>query len=696
MKDETKQAGDSITEGFKWRCIGPPRGGRVVAVAGDPTDSMTFYFGACAGGIWKTTDGGTYWECVSDGYLTSATIGALAVSDSDPNVIYAGTGETTIRVDVSFGDGIYKSTNGGKSWVHLGLEETRHIGEIRIHPENPDIVYVAALGHAFGENPERGVYRTTDGGKHWDLILHQSTRAGAVDLSLDPTNPRILFAAIFETLSSPWNTSSGGPDSGLYKTTDGGETWVDISDNTGLPTGIKGRMAVAVSPPKPGRVWAQIEAEDGGIFRSDDGGSSWQKLTGRKDLWMRAHYYTHFFADTQDPDTCYILSVQAYRSTDGGSSFSTFATPHGDNHDLWIDPRNSQRMIEANDGGATVSLNGGGTWSTLYNQPTASLFHLTTDSRFPYRVYGTQNDNTAIAVPSRANEGAISWKDCYPVGTAESGHIAVRVDDPDIIYAGAIGSSPGGGGNLLRYDNHTGQTRIITVWPEDQGMLPGRYHKYRFQFHFPTLLSPHDPNTLYVAANIVFRSRDEGTSWEAISPDLTRNDLTHITEQPGGPITTASSPMSNNTGSVVSFVESPHEPGVYWAGSDDGLMHITRNGGKRWDNITPPEMEKFTRISIIEESSHKPGTAYVAANRYQVDDRAPYVWRTRDYGKTWTKIVNGVADGHFARAVREDSVKEGLLFLGTEHGVYRTDYFLSLCRGTVQFASRFPKVEGFS
>ena len=666
----TSEINPSMLTSLEWRLIGPFRGGRVVAVAGDPENDLVFYQGASAGGVWKTTSAGMYWQNVSDGFFKTSAVGAIAVANSDPNVIYVGTGESCVRTDSSHGDGVYKSTDAGKTWQNMGLKETRHIARIRIHPQNPQVVFVAALGNPYGPNPERGVYRSIDGGKSWKLVLHKSDKAGAIDLTMDPNNPRILFAAIFETLSSPWNTSSGGPDSGLYKTTDGGETWVDISDNAGLPTGIKGRMAVAVSPPKPGRIWAQIEAEDGGIFRSDDGGSSWQKLTGRKDLWMRAHYYTHFFADTQDPDTCYILSVQAYRSTDGGSSFSTFATPHGDNHDLWIDPRNSQRMIEGNDGGATITLNGGETWSTIYNQPTASFFHLDTDNEFPYKVYGTQMDNSAICVPSQHNSGAIPWKECFQVGSAESGHIAVRPDNPDIVYAGAIGSAPGGGGTLLRYDRHADQTRIITVWPEDEHGTPGGDLKYRFQFHFPTILSPHDANTLYVAANVVFKSQDEGTSWETISPDLTRNDLTHITEQPGGPITTASSPMSNNTGSVVSFVESPHEPGVYWAGSDDGLIHLSMDKGTSWSNVTPSEMKEGTIIRNIEISLHNPATAYVAATRYKLLDRKPFLYKTHDFGATWTLITNGLPEDDFTRVIREDPNHEGLLYVGTETGVY--------------------------
>ena len=666
---------------LRWRCIGPYRGGRVVAVCGDPVNEQVFYFGGSAGGVWKTVDAGTYWENISDGFFKTAAVGAIAVANSDPNIIYVGTGEACLRSDVSHGDGVYKSTDAGKTWANVGLEDTRHIARIRIHPSNPDVAYVAALGHAWGSSKDRGIYRTENGGDTWELVLPGTENSGGIDLSMDASNPRVIYAALFETQRLPWTMYNGGPGSKLFKTTDGGDSWVDITQNKGMPEGVKGRIAVALAPKNPERVWALIEAEKGGLYRSDDGGETWQLLTGQTNLWWRAHYYTHLFADTQDPDTCYILSVELFKSNDGGYTFVSYPTPHGDNHDLWIDPRNSERMIEANDGGATVSLNGGGTWSTLYNQPTASLFHLTTDSRFPYRVYGTQNDNTAIAVPSRANEGAISWKDCYPVGTAESGHIAVRVDDPDIIYAGAIGSSPGGGGNLLRYDNHTGQTRIITVWPEDQGMLPGRYHKYRFQFHFPTLLSPHDPNTLYVAANIVFRSRDEGTSWEAISPDLTRNDVSKMSEIPGGPITNQVI-VSFDLGSILAFTESPIQPGLLWAGSDDGLVHVSKNDGREWENVTPKDMEEWTHISTIEPSPHDPAVAYLAASRYRLDELQPILYRTKDYGSSWQLITNGIPEHDFTRVIREDPSRKGLLYAGTETGMYVSfdegDYWQSL------------------
>ena len=657
-----------LLHALEWRCIGPYRGGRVVAVAGDPVDAAVFYFGACAGGIWKTTDAGTYWENISDAYLQTAAVGAIAVADSDPNVIYVGMGECCIRGDVSHGDGVYKSTDAGKTWTHLGLEDTRHIARVRIHPTNPDLVYVAALGHAYGPNNQRGIFRSADGGKSWDHMLFRSDKAGAIDLSMDPHNPRLLYAAIWEAQRTPWSLTSGGPDSSLYKSTDGGETWTELTNNPGLPTGLKGRIGVAVSPARPGRVWALVEAEDGALFRSDDDGATWQRLSEERNLRLRFWYYGHVFADPQDPDTVYILNIQAWKSVDGGRTFAQMTTPHGDNHDLWIDPRHPQRMIEGNDGGACVSFNGGASWSTIYNQPTAQFYHVATDTRFPYRVYGTQQDNTAICVPSRSEKGAILSSQCYPVGSSESGYIAVRPDNPNIVYSGAIGSAPGGGGVLLRYDHATEQVRIITVWPEVYGGWGAKDLKYRFQWTYPIVLSPHDPNILYAAGNVLFRSTDEGMSWEAISPDLTRQDVSKL-EPSGGPINKDTTGAEHYC-TIFAFAESPHQPGVFWVGSDDGLMHLSRNGGQTWDNVTPKELPEWALISMIEVSPHDPATAYVAATRYKLDDVQPYLYKTNDYGQTWQRITAGIPEHDFTRVIREDPARRGLLYAGTETGVY--------------------------
>jgi len=659
---------ESLLGGLKWRCIGPPRGGRVVAVAGDPDDLGTFYFGACAGGVWKTEDAGTYWENVSDGFFDTASVGAIAVSESDPNVIYVGTGEACIRGDVTHGDGVYRSTDRGRTWTNCGLRDTRHIARIRIHPDNPDIVYVAALGHAFGPNTERGIFRTTDGGSTWDRVLYKSEDAGAADLSLDPSNPRILYATIWQARRNFWSMTSGGPDSGLWRSTNGGDTWTNITGNPGLPDGLKGRMGVAASPARPGRVWATIEAEDCGIYRSDDYGDTWELVSDDRDLQGRPWYYQHIFADTQDADTVWILNYSAWKSIDGGKTFTQVSTPHGDNHDLWIDPANPRRMIEGNDGGACVSFNGGDSWSTIYNQMTSQFYHVATDDRYPYRVLGTQQDNSAISVPSRTNKGAIPWGDCYTVGSSESGYIVVDPRDSDVVISGAIGSSPGGGGNMLRYDHKTGQVRIITVWPEAYTGWGAKDWKYRFQWTYPIQFSPHDPTVLHATGNIVFRSTDQGSNWEPISPDLTRNDVTKM-EASGGPITKDTS-AAEIYGTIFSFVESSHEAGVFWAGSDDGLVHLSRDGGANWGRITPEQLPEWSMINMIELSPHDPATAYLSATRYKLDDNRPLLYKTEDYGESWSEITSGIPYNDFTRCIRADPDRSGLLYCGTETSAY--------------------------
>ena len=573
----------------------------------------TFYFGACAGGVWKTEDGGTYWENVSDGYFNSAAVGAIAVSDSEPSVVYAGMGEATIRLDVTHGDGVYRSNDGGHSWVHVGLEDTRHISSLRIHPTNPDIVFVAALGHAFGPNEQRGVFRSKDGGKNWERVLYKSENAGGGDISIDPSNPNFLVASIWQVRRNFWNLSSGGPDSGLWRSRDGGDTWEDVSSNPGLPDLPFGKIGVAISPAKAGRIYATIEAHEPGVYRSDDYGDTWELVSDNRDLQGRPWYYQHIFADPQDPDTAWVLNYGAWKSIDGGRTWTEVNTPHGDNHDLWIDPRNPRRLIEGNDGGACVSYNGGETFSTIYNQMTAQFYHLTTDDQFPYRVYGTQQDNSAISVPSRSHKGAIPWGDCYTTGSSESGYIVVDPNDPNIVISGAIGSSPGGGGNMLRYDHSTGQVRIITVWPELNTGFGPVDARYRFQWTYPIQFSPHDSGVLYAAGNVVFRSTDQGESWAPISPDLTRNDPDKL--QPSGGEITGDASGAETYCTVFSFLESPHEKGVFWAGSDDGLVHISRDGGANWQNVTPPDLEEWTRVDMIEVSPHDPATAYLAGTR---------------------------------------------------------------------------------
>ena len=653
---------------LEWRCIGPFRGGRVITVAGDVNNVGRFYFGACAGGVWKTEDAGTYWECITDGFLNTSSIGALAVSEVDPNVIYAGTGEATIRIDVSHGDGVYKSTDAGRTWKHVGLSDTRHIGKIRIHPQDPNTVFVAALGHAFGKNQERGVFKSVDGGETWKQVLFKSDKAGAIDLSIDPNNPRIMYATIWEVYRNFWQISSGGQDSGIWKSTDGGETWTDISSNKGLPPGVMGKIGIAASPAKPGRVWALIESDQRGMYRSDDYGETWEHLTDNPSLVSRAWYYMHVTPDPQDGDTVYVNNLNLWKSVDGGKTYVQVQTPHGDNHDIWIDPNNTQRMVQGNDGGACVSLNGGATWSTIYNQPTAQFYHATTDNQTPYRIYGTQQDNSSISVPSRTHNASIMWSDCYPAGTGESGYIAVNPEDSNIVYVGAIGSSPGGGNALQRYDHRTKQIRLVTTWPEIYAGEGAEKHKYRFAWTYPIFISPHDANTIYISGNLVFKSTNEGQSWEAISPDLTKADPDTL-KPTGGPIN-RDAVGAETYATVFALAESPLEQGVLWAGSDDGLVHISRDGGANWTEITPKDLPDWTLISCIEPSRHDPATAYMAATKYKLDDYSPYLYKTTDYGQTWTRISNGIREDDFTRIIREDPEKQGLLYTGTETGVY--------------------------
>ncbi|HEX5166290.1 MAG TPA: glycosyl hydrolase [Thermomicrobiales bacterium] len=651
--------------GMEYRCIGPHRGGRVVAVAGDPAHKQTFYFGSTGGGVWKSQDGGKSWRNVSDGFFKTASVGALQVAASDPNVIYAGMGETSIRGNVSRGDGVYKSTDAGRTWQQMGLENTQNIGEIQIHPTNPDIVYVAAFGHVWGENQERGVYRSTDGGKTWTNVLFKSGKAGAVDLSMDPTNPRILYAAIWEANRGPHFMSSGGEDSGLWRSTDGGDSWTDISRNPGLPKeGVLGKIGVAASGAQAGRVYAIVEHENGALFRSDDWGDTWTRGSEDRNLRTRAWYYHHIYADPNDADVVWILNVQLWKSIDGGRNFTAVPVQHGDTHDFWIDPDDSNRIILGDDGGAEVSFTGGTSWSTIFNQPTAEFYHVTVDSREPYRVYGAQQDNTTMSVPSRSNYGFISTSEWYPIGGGESGYVAVKPDDPDLVFAGSYG------GLLTRYDARTRLAKAITIWPEMMLGSAASEMKYRFQWTSPTVFSPHDPNVLYHGGNHVFRTTNQGHSWDRISPDLTRADPESLVSS-GGPIT------KDNTGAetyatVFAIAESPVEKGLIWTGSDDGLIYLSRDGGGNWQNVTPgPDLlPEWSLISIVEPSHFEAGTCYVAATRYKSHDDAPYLLRTDDYGASWQAINTGIPEGEFTRVIREDTEVMNLLFAGTERGLY--------------------------
>jgi photosystem II stability/assembly factor-like uncharacterized protein len=649
---------------LQYRSIGPYRGGRSAAVTGVPSQPFVFYYGATGGGVWKTTDGGINWESVSDGSVFgTGSVGAIAVADSDPNTVYVGMGESPIRGNVSHGDGVYKSNDAGKTWKRVGLEDTRQIPRIRVHPKNPDLVYVAALGHVWGPNEQRGVFRSKDGGKTWEKILSRGNKAGAIDLILDPSNPNIIYAGFWEVYRKPWTLESGGPGGGIFKSTDGGDTWNELTKNPGMPKGMVGKIGIAVSPANSDRIWAIVEAEDGGVFRSDNGGNTWSRVNEERRLRQRAWYYTRIYADPKNADTVYVLNTGFYRSNDGGRTYTGIGVPHGDNHDLWIAPDDPNRMIESNDGGANVSYNGGRSW-TEQDQPTAQFYRVVLDNDFPYNVYGAQQDNSTVRIASRTTEGGIGTSDWYDVGGGESGWIAPSPKDSNIVFAGSYG------GLTTRYDKRTGQLRDVNPYPNNPMGSGADVLKYRFQWNFPLLFSPHDPNKLYCAANVLFMSTDEGSSWQIISPDLTRNDKTKQGSS-GGPITKDNTRVEYYA-TIFTVMESPLQAGTIWTGSDDGLVHVSRDAGKNWSNVTPPAniMPEWIQINSIEASPHDAGTAYVAATMYKWDDNKPYLYRTTDYGKSWKKITNGIPDTTFTRVIREDPNKRGLLYAGTETGMY--------------------------
>src|SRR5437016_3901341 len=665
---DTAAASDPALRALHWRLVGPFRGGRAVAVAGDPSRPLVFYFGAVDGGVWKTANGGQTWSNVTDGRSDIASVGAIAVAPSDPNVIYVGAGEADWREDLTYGEGMWRSTDGGETWRQLGLADTRHIAVVRVDPANPDVVYVAAMGHAFGPNAMRGVFRSTDGGKTWSKVLYVDDSTGAIDLVLDATNPRVLYAAMWKSQRFPWGFSAGGGKSGLWKSSDGGDSWTDITASRGLPPRPLGRIGIAVSPANPSRLWASVEGpatdSSGGIFRSDDAGASWERVNADQKFMVRPWYFSSVAADPTDENTMYVLNLGTWRSVDGGKSFSRIRVPHGDCHILWIDPKDPRRMIEGNDGGATVSFDGGTTWSTVNNQPTAQFYHVATDDQFPYRLYGAQQDNSTVAIPSRSDDGAITLRDWYAVAGGESGYIAPQPGDPGIVFAGTYM------GTLTRYDHRTRQARDVSVWLNNYDGYAAADVPYRFQWTFPIVFSPHDRNTLYVTAQKVFKSTDGGASWQAISADLTLHDPATLGPV-GGPITRD---MTGTEwyGTIFAFVESPVKAGVLWAGSDDGLVHVSRDGGATWDDVTPRALGKFTRVSLIEPSHFDAGAAYLAAYRYQQDDVAPYRFKTAAYGKQWTKVVTGIPAAAYQRAIRQDPVRRGLLFAGTETGIYVT------------------------
>jgi photosystem II stability/assembly factor-like uncharacterized protein len=655
----TAKSEDPLFKGMKYRVIGPFRGGRSLTASGIPGDPTTYYFGSTGGGVWKSTDGAITWTPLFDKEAVGS-IGSLAVAPSDPNIVYVGTGEACIRGNISHGDGVYKTLDGGKTWKNVGLRDTRAIGRVIVDPKNADRVFVAALGHPFGPNAERGIFRTTDGGKTWEKVLFKDENTGGIDVAFDPHNSNILFASLWETRRTPWSLTSGGPGSGLYRSNDGGSTWKRLEEH-GLPKGPYGRIGVSVAA-NSDRVYALIEAHEGGLYRSDDSGETWQLVNDSRSYQQRAWYYMHVIADPQDPDTVYVLNVDFYKSADAGRTFNKVKVPHGDNHGLWIDPRNSRRMIASNDGGVTVSLDGGKTWTRQDNQPTAQFYHVITDTRTPYYVYGAQQDNSTIAIASRSDDGAIGRPDWYAVGGGEAGYIAPYPPDPNIVYAGDYE------GLITRFDKRTGQTKNIAVHPElsDGGGAANLEH--RFQWTAPIVISPNDPNTLYHAGERLFKTTDGGMRWEAISPDLTRNDKSK--QQASGGSINIDDTGTEYYDTIFAVAESSVAKGLIWAGTDDGLIHITRDGGKSWTNVTPKELPEWSRVSLIDASPHDAGTAYVAVDRHQLDDYHPYIYKTSDYGKTWTKITKGIADNTFVRAVREDPKRRGLLYAGTETGVY--------------------------
>lgn len=657
----------SIFGALQWRSIGPNRGGRSITSAGSAARPNEYYFGATGGGLWKTTDGGTTWKPVTDGQIKSSSVGAVAVSESNPDVVYIGMGETELRGNIMQGDGVYKSTDAGKTWTHVGLGDTQAIARIRIDPSNPDIVYVAALGHPYGWNADRGVFRTRDGGKTWQKILYKDDHAGAVDLSLDPHDARVMYAAIWDAYRTSWTLSSGGPRSGFYKSTDGGDHWSEITRNPGLPQGIIGKIGVAVSADSS-RVYAMVEADDGGLFRSEDAGAHWTRVNEDRRLRQRAFYYTRITADPKNKDVVYIMNTGLFKSADGGKTVRQLRPRHGDHHDLWIASNDPNRMINSNDGGANVSVNGGETWSNE-DYPTAQLYHVATTTDIPYHVCGAQQDNSTICVTSApggrgggGGGGENLGRPMYSPGGGESGYIAPDPRNPDLLYAGSQGAL------LTEYDRKTGHMRDIQVYPLFFSGMPSSALKERWQWTFPIVFNPVDPKILYTSSQHLWMTTNRGQSWTMISPDLTRADPKTLGDS-GGPITKdQNGPEIYAT--IFSIAPSRHDVNTIWTGSDDGYVFITRDGGKNWKNVTPKGLPDFIRVSLIEASPSKPGTAYLAAKNYQADDRKPYAYRTDDYGATWTKIVNGIPEDDYVQAIREDPKRPGLLFAGTEHGIY--------------------------
>ncbi len=655
------QFSEKYYDAIKWRNIGPFRGGRSAAVTGVSGKSNLFYMGATGGGVWKTTDAGNTWENISDGFF-GGSVGAVAVSEWDNNVIYVGMGEKTVRGNVSSGDGIWKSVDAGKTWKNIGLKNSRHVPRIRIHPKNSDIVYAAVLGDLYKASEERGVYKSVDGGTTWKKILFANANAGAIDLIIDPNNPRILYTTTWNVRRTPYSLSSGGEGSALWKSIDSGENWTNISTNEGLPKGVWGISGVTVSPMNSDKVWALIENKDGGVYQSNDAGKTWKLINHERKLRQRAWYYTRIYADTQDENTVYVLNVNYHRSKDGGKTYETYNAPHGDHHDLWIAPEDHERMIIGDDGGAQISFDAGDNWSTYHNQPTAQFYRVVTDNYFPYRIYGAQQDNSTVRISHRTDGRYITEKDWEKTAGSESAHIAIDPLNNDIVYGGSYGAF------LTRLNHKTKEIRAINVWPDDPMGHGAEDFKYRFQWNFPILFSPNNPKKLYAASNHLHATTNEGQSWDVISPDLTRNDPKTLVSS-GGPIT------QDNTGveyyaTIFAIAESSFEPDLIWTGSDDGLVHITKNGGKDWVNVTPKNMPEWMMINCIEIDPFNKGGAYIVGTKYKTGDYNPYIYKTENYGKTWGKITSGIASEDFTRALRADPVRKDLLYAGTERGMY--------------------------
>jgi photosystem II stability/assembly factor-like uncharacterized protein len=667
--ESTVQYKDSLFNGMKWRNIGPFRGGRCLAVTGVPGDAMTYYGGAVGGGLWKTTDGGNTWDCISDSTFHSSSVGAVAVAKNNTNVVYTGMGEVEMRGNISFGDGVYKSIDAGKTWKHLGLDDSYAIGTIVVHPQNPDIVYVAAQGKIWGPTPnkERGLFRSKDGGKTWDKILYVDDTTGCVDVKMDPDNPAILYASMWKAWRTPYSLSSGGKGSGLFKSIDGGDTWKLISDNPGMPEGLKGKIICTVSPVNHNKLWAIVENKQYGVYYSSDGGETWSRVSTMNDLTQRPWYFSQIFADTKNENIVYVLNVRFFRSEDGGVSWQNVPNQHGDNHDMWINPDNDKNWIMGDDGGPQITFDNGRNF-TKQHLPTAQFYHVNLDADFPYNVYGPQQDNTSIKIKSRTAVATIADNDWRAVGGGEAGYIVPDPTNSDITYGGEYD------GTLSTFNEKDDQYRYVSVYPEHYYGIGADKYKYRFNWTYPIAFSPNNPKCLYATSNIVHRSFDGGQTWENISPDLTRHDSRTL-QPSGGPITLDIT-GTETYATVFAFAESPAKAGILWAGSDDGMVHVSTDDGKTWTDVTPKilpvgedNLPQWALISYVEPSHFDPAVCYVSATRYKSGDKKPYILKTTDYGKTWTMITHGLKEDVYNRCVREDPTHKNILYAGMETGI---------------------------